>query len=114
NVAVTETDGDRDGDRYGNDREHGRLETRTDTRQHCRCWAGARRLRDLPPGRGLRGRLVLREPAHRLSQDQPDGDSAEDLPALVAVVVADVGEGDDQGADDREQASGEEAAVDRG
>ena len=48
-----------------------------------------------------------------LRQHEADGHSAEALPAGVAEVVADVDEGDEQRADERQRAGDEEALVDR-
>ena len=48
-----------------------------------------------------------------LGEDEADDHGAEDLPALVGVVVADVGEAQGADADDGDDAGGEEAAVDR-
>ena len=71
------------------------------------------RLGDLPDRCGLGGGEVLGEAAEHLGEHETDDDGAEALPAGVGLVVADVDEGDDRGADDREDAGGEEAAVDR-
>ena len=54
-------------------------------------------------------REVLGEPAQHLGEHEADDDGAEALPAGVELVVADVAEGDDRGADDGEEAGGEEA-----
>ena len=48
-----------------------------------------------------------------LGEHEADDDGAEALPAGVELVVADVDERDDRGADDGEDAGGDEAAVDR-
>ena len=52
--------------------------------------AGTGRLRDLPHRRALGGGEVLGEPADDLGEDEADDHRAEDLPALVVMVVADV------------------------
>ena len=57
---------------------------------------------------------VLGEPAHHLGEHEPGDDRAEDLPALVVVVVADVEERTTASVPIHgEDAGGEEAAVDR-
>ena len=58
-------------------------------------------------------RVVLGEPADELGEHEADGDGAEALPPGVVVVVADVEQGDEQRADQRQRAGDEEAAVDR-
>ena len=47
-----------------------------------------------------------------LGEHEADDDGAEALPPGVELVVADVAEGDDRGADDGEHAGGDEAPVD--
>ena len=64
-------------------------------------------------GRVVGAGVVLGEAADALGQDEADGDGAEALPAGVVLVVADVEQGDEQRADERERAGDEEAAVDR-
>ena len=59
-------------------------------------------------------REVLGEPAEHLREHEPGDHRAEALPAGVELVVADVDEGDDGGADHGEQTGGDEAPVDRG
>ena len=52
---------------------------------------------------------VLGEAAEHLREHEADDDGAEALPAGVELVVADVAERDDRGADDGEQTGGDEA-----
>ena len=74
--------------------------------------AGARRLRDLADRRALGGGEVLGEVAQHLGEHEADDHRAEQLPARVrdrALVVAHVGERDDERCRDREHAGGDEA-----
>ena len=111
-VAAAEGDGDPESDGDGDDGVDGGFEPRRDARQHGGGRPGAGRLGDLPDGGVLRAGEVLGQPAHDLGQHEADDDGGEHLPALVVVVVLDVGQGDDAGPDDGQDAGGQEAPVD--
>ena len=112
-VAAAERQGDADGDGDGDDGVDRALHAAGRAGQDGRGRAGLGALGDLLHGRVVGGGVVLGEAADQLGQHEADGDGAEALPAGVALVVADVDEGDEQGADERQRAGDEEALVDR-
>ena len=96
-------------------------------RQHCvdralhaaggtgedhRCRAGLGAGSDLLDGAVMRGRVELGQAADALRQHEADRNGAEALPTGVAEVVADVDQGDEQRADQRQRAGNGEALVD--
>ena len=81
--------------------------------EHHRGGAGLGGLGDLLHRRVVGAGVVLGEPADQLGEDEADGDGAEALPPGAVLVVADVEQGDEQRADERQRAGDEEAPVDR-
>ena len=124
-VAATESDGHADRDCNRNHCVHRGLEARCGSGQDDRCRTGFCRLRDLLDGAVVGARVVLGEAAHQLRKNETDGNRAEDAPSCIAerhdlaigvftheLVVADVGESEDERADERQDTGHEEAAVD--
>ena len=117
-VAAAHPQGRADGDGDGDDGVDGGLEARRGAREHDGRRAGACGLGDLFDRAVVGGGEVLGEPADYLRQHETDDHGTEALPTRVGRLagiglVADVANGDGEGADDGEHAGDEEAAVDR-
>ncbi len=112
-VPTADGQGDTEGDGDGDDGVDRRLEAAGSTRKHDRGRTGLGGLGDLANRAVVGAGVVLGQPADQLRQHETDGDRTEALPAGVGLVVADIREGDDQRADQRQGAGHEEAAVDR-